>query len=249
MCVIYCGPASEVSDADFADMVDYSSNGVGIYGFDSGRYGRYLDPARALTVVRQEGDSEILLHLRLATSGHKGKAMLHPFRLPGGGFLAHNGIIGAFSYDPIRSDTAILAQDIWPLHGSDWLTDPILRLAFEAIVDGQRIAIVDVPGVSDRLTLFGEWYEHGAGIVSNRYWIPWTPPIKRPALMGVERFTDDTLTEYPQPDLSWREWLTYSDERSATVILCKCPCASWSDCVCDCDCQDEASLCRCLEED
>ena len=55
--------------------------------------------------------SPFVIHFRIRTHGKTDAERTHPFRLPDGSALAHNGVIsGSGFYDPVKSDTQIFIE-------------------------------------------------------------------------------------------------------------------------------------------
>lgn len=106
MCVIASIPAGQnVSEEDIREMWDRNSDGGGISYIDQGKVKVYksmkLKPylKKIKTVVKNFGDNDILLHMRIATHGEVCIANTHPFAVKQQGkalpnvVFAHNGIL------------------------------------------------------------------------------------------------------------------------------------------------------------
>ena len=106
MCVIASIPAGEnVSEEDIRDMWNRNSDGGGISYIDKGKVKVYksmkLKPylKKVQSVIKNFGDEDILLHMRIATHGEVCIANTHPFAVKQQGkalpnvVFAHNGIL------------------------------------------------------------------------------------------------------------------------------------------------------------
>ena len=106
MCVIASIPAGQdVSEEDIRDMWTRNPDGGGISYIDKGQVKVYksmkLKPylKKIKTVIKNFGDEDILLHMRIATHGEVCIANTHPFAVKQNGkackniVFAHNGIL------------------------------------------------------------------------------------------------------------------------------------------------------------
>ena len=64
---------------------------------------------RIIYLTNDMNKTNFLIHFRLATSGLKSEAQVHPIKICGNIYLAHNGIEAAFDYKDDRSDTQNMA--------------------------------------------------------------------------------------------------------------------------------------------
>jgi hypothetical protein len=120
MCLILKLPAGDtLTDAEILDVHRRNPDGFGAVWHDATGSVRTLrtmprkpaDAIRDFRLARDASPGEMWLHWRMATHGVVSLEMAHPFRLPGGVALVHNGVFASWG-DHERSDTAELCQDI-----------------------------------------------------------------------------------------------------------------------------------------
>ena len=111
--------------------------------------------------------SAFVVHFRIRTHGLTDAERTHPFRLPDGSALAHNGVLaGSKFYDPVKSDTQLFIERFGGL-----LTKEILAKEKEVIgnaIGYNKFAILHKDGdftiVNDRLGQWdkGRWFSNAS---------------------------------------------------------------------------------------
>jgi hypothetical protein len=145
-------------------------------------------------------DRPVVMHWRMATSGHTVDDLAHPFSVPGGS-LIHNGVLPdwAARARPGQSDTAALAEHV------------------SAVVAGSGMTPAEVY----TSTTFREWLERevkGSAVVVVRDG-GHIDHYGNPGLMHADRWLSNTYAGpasiYPTPARSvysgWGGWATYDD--------------------------------------
>ena len=111
--------------------------------------------------------SAFVVHFRIRTHGLTDAERTHPFRLPDGGALAHNGVLSGTTFnDPIKSDTQIFIERFGKL-----LTKEILSKEKDVLghaIGYNKFAIIHNDGdftiVNDRLGTWdkGRWFSNSS---------------------------------------------------------------------------------------
>lgn len=164
MCVIIFKPAKEVIiKRDLLTAYENNPDGCGIADITAGKCVKGLWTAKQLwRAYRERADHDLIIHLRIATSGKVDAAACHPFLLKNGGCLAHNGVIsGLTDRDSDLSDTQMLVAMLESCRSVD-LQLQILR----SHSGSNRFAFLDRKG---RLHLLGSWSKRGGLSVSNQH--------------------------------------------------------------------------------
>ena len=180
MCIIIIKPVKEtVLKQDLKAAYTRNPDGCGIYDVTKHKLIKGLWSFKELwSRVQEAKDHELVIHLRVATSGKIDAQACHPFRLKDGSVLAHNGIISGLS-DPHsdRSDTQELVA-ILDRCRSDSLRLEVLR----SHASSNRFAYVTR---SSQTHLLGDWHKYRGLSLSNSYGY------------GIQK-----LTEYPYQSAS-----------------------------------------------
>jgi hypothetical protein len=113
MCNIIYSPKGIISKHT-QDIMDSNPDGFGIVNLSTGKVKRSLDYALAwdqLYECKKNGEGYII-HFRWCSAGIVSKSNCHPFSVPGGGLLMHNGHSEAWNMCGVRPDTYHIAQAI-----------------------------------------------------------------------------------------------------------------------------------------
>ncbi len=143
---------SPLSDDELRSVYRKNADGMGAVYTEKGRLKawRYVpqnadDAIAAYRVTLERADDRVVWHWRYATHGTVSVAMAHPFGLPFGAYLLHNGVLGAWGNraGPGESDTACLARHIAAIatHASTY-DDPRFREWLAREVQGSAVLIV-----------------------------------------------------------------------------------------------------------
>lgn len=120
MCIIAVTPPNtQLTDEEIAACWSANDDGAGFAYVDTGKVKirkGFLgkdDFTRALKSVQAKygATSPFVIHFRIRTHGQLDAERTHPFRLPDGSALAHNGVLhGADFYDSVKSDTQLFIE-------------------------------------------------------------------------------------------------------------------------------------------
>lgn len=171
MCVIIYKPENvSLSKADFMCAFDRNSQGFGLYDVQANHLVKGMSTKKqAWKTIKTVMRHELIIHLRIATSGNIDADSCHPFRLKDGAILAHNGVIDGLS-DPKAdlSDTQRLAVLL------DRIASDAIRLEVLRSHSGdQKFAYVSR---HRKVHLIGQWSERAGCRVSNTY--SFVQPVK-----------------------------------------------------------------------
>jgi hypothetical protein len=191
-----------LTDEELRSVYRKNSDGMGAVYTERGRLKawRYVpknadDAIAAYRVTLDRADDRVVWHWRFATHGVVSVAMSHPFGLPFGAYLLHNGVLGAWGNRAAsgESDTACLARHIAAIatHASTY-DDPRFRAWLAREVQGSAVLIVRRSPDDGRMVVdrYGnEGIHHADRWLSNTYagpsslypppvWTPrqWSPP-------------------------------------------------------------------------
>jgi len=92
--------------------------------------------------VREEIDTPIILHFRIATSGKVNKQNCHPFEVNPGLWFAHNGMISGYGGNKI-SDTVEFNKIVLQELPDGFIDHPVIRGLVEHYISGSKIAFLD----------------------------------------------------------------------------------------------------------
>ena len=189
MCMLIHHPADAEPFArdEFEDIFKKNRAGFGVIwrwpngavSYEKGMWGpdRIWSQYRALM---DHGCREMVLHWRLATSGARDVANVHPFETAGGVLVAHNGVLRHRS-TRTESDTRCFITDVLAPAlkvGRRPLEDPVWRAWLARRVGvGNRLILwpreraepIIIEGDDAPVVYRGRWY-------SNLY--AWTPPME-----------------------------------------------------------------------
>lgn len=155
MCVIVVQPKGKYLDKDTAvaawgknpdgggyAYVDDNGNMVTFKSMEFNSFWSSFEQARSTN-----RDKNFLVHFRIATHGTVDLDNVHPFALPDGGVLAHNGIIHGVD-DPKdgRSDTRMFIDTVLPELGDFWYAKNYLNDMVGEWVGWSKFAILDPDG-------------------------------------------------------------------------------------------------------
>ena len=113
-----------------------------------------LDAEKALIkrAFKNRGNSDIILHWRIATHGGINKANCHPFPIGTDLMGAHNGMLPVLLDNAKtkqgRSDTRIFFQEYLELLPKNWLYNCYMVDLIEDYINGSKIAVLDLTGQS-----------------------------------------------------------------------------------------------------
>jgi hypothetical protein len=198
-----------LTDDEIAAIYRRNQDGMGAVYTVKGRLKawRYVpenaaDAIRAYRATLAQADDRVVLHWRYATHGVVSPAMAHPFALPFGAYLVHNGVLVAWGAKalPGESDTACLVRHIVAAatHASTY-DDPRFRSWLAAEANGSAILIVRRSPVDGSMVVdrFGN-----AGIDHNNRWL--SNSYAGPASL------------YPAPDRPAWTWASSSSSSSSS---------------------------------
>jgi predicted glutamine amidotransferase len=168
MCIIAVVPAGKtISEEELNNCWDSNGDGGGFAYAQNGvvkiRKGfmtkeEFMRSLKSL-MAKHGASTPFVIHFRIRTHGLTDKERTHPFRLPDGSALAHNGVLrGADMYDATKSDTQLFIEKYGTL-----LTKEILereKLVIGKAIGYNKFAIIH-PDAS--LTIvnesIGQWHE------------------------------------------------------------------------------------------
>ena len=173
MCLIIHKPkGQEIPQWVIESAQEYNPDGVGIMAEGDSRKFLSIKPEVVRDTVN--GFDDCAVHFRMATHGRVDKANVHPFKMRGGAYLMHNGILHAYApkkgCKAKKSDSALFVQHFCnPMilkNGS------IPKKALEAEIGSNAIAIMNKDGSIHR---YGKgWNEYKGCFMSNEY--AWDAP-------------------------------------------------------------------------
>lgn len=170
MCVIVLQPKGKYLSKDLAwEQWNGNSHGAGfVYFTDAGvpvvyKSMVFNDFWAAFERARSDNrDKNFLLHFRIATHGTVDEYNVHPFQLPTGEWLAHNGIFHAVPEDPakLKSDTQMFIEKVVPVLPARWYDTDYLADMVEEWMGWSKLVILDQTGeyyiLNERK---GTWFE------------------------------------------------------------------------------------------
>lgn len=127
-----------------------------------------------------EKDYELFIHLRMRTHGSVDEDNCHPFALPDGSFLMHNGTMTNVPECPTRtrSDTAMFCELVGDLLKNipDYIHNEVFHQLVTAVAGSDRIVILARDGRHYKLGK-GTWNTYDKLSLSNTYaWNVYTAP-------------------------------------------------------------------------
>lgn len=164
MCVIiFKNKSTQITKADLMQAYERNPDGCGIADMTTGKCIKGLWSAKTLwREYRTRCDHDLLIHLRIATSGKIDQERCHPFLLKNGGILAHNGVISGLSNPKSDlSDTQILVGML-----ESCRTIELQLQVLQSHAGDNRFAFLDRKG---KLHLLGKWEKYNGLSVSNLY--------------------------------------------------------------------------------
>lgn len=170
MCLIIHKPKGATIEKWIIESAkEYNADGIGIMA--NGISERFLKIATDKVYDKINKLDNAAIHFRMATHGTISIANVHPFKLNGGIFLMHNGIMTKYNppKDSSDSDTATFCKEYC---NPDIAINGKLNLRlFETAMSGQVMAIMHKFG---RITRHGNFHEYDGCFYSNHY--AWDSP-------------------------------------------------------------------------
>ena len=170
MCLIIHKPKGATIEKWILESAkEYNPDGIGIMANSSSE--RFLKIATDKVYDKINGLDNAVIHFRMATHGAVDIANCHPFKLHGGIFLMHNGIMN--SYNPPKdskdSDTATFVKEF--CNPSIAVNGKLNLKLFESAMTGQVMALMHRHG---RITRHGNFHDYEGCYYSNHY--AWDSP-------------------------------------------------------------------------
>jgi hypothetical protein len=186
MCLIIHKPAgTEIPRWVIDSALESNPDGFGIMAEGYSNKWRNITGKNAEAKLRELQEYELAVHFRWATDGKVTKRNAHPFKVKGGSYLMHNGILSKYrtSRTDTDSDTKRFVDTFCnpqvQQHGS------IPTAALESEIEGSAICLMLPDGIIKRYG--GGWSNHFDLWFSNEY--AWDAPGKYSK--GYARYIDD----------------------------------------------------------
>lgn len=174
MClIIYKAPGATLPpESQLYKAARINDDGAGLLDMDTGAVYKSLNSNDIVKrLVHNTGKrAHVAVHFRSRTHGPVDLLNTHPFELPDGGYLMHNGVLSKFGTNTLSDtgDFAAMVSELLHRHGWSALDEgSALRRMIDAVTSGSRILIADPEG---QPIFFGSWTDYEGGCkVSNEY--------------------------------------------------------------------------------
>jgi hypothetical protein len=222
MCLLSSKPANVQWNIEhLKESLKTNRDGYGLIGIREGVIQRSYGTTEIELIghLPKYQDIEAIFHARYATHGTKTKDQLHPYRVVGSIFMAHNGIFNIPTPDATKSDTWHMARRLGSLGHEKLiagLQNPEWIKAYEEMIGTNKVAFIE-PTVGVVIAnkqlgheVDGVWmsnnsyksYVYDKGGASN-YW----PPVKKYTPADFDNWTymhpDDMLDSWMEEEHPW----------------------------------------------
>jgi hypothetical protein len=164
MCIAILNAKGVITDNELKNSWDNNPEGAGMLFSDNGKLYEFKsynfdEFKKRYKTVRASIQGKIVLHFRIATSGHEKYVNLHPFFVSENLGFVHNGIISGLG-DNLRSDTFHFNEMLKRLP-NDFLKNEVQRELISSYIGSSKLLFLNSKGGHDIINEEAGKWENG----------------------------------------------------------------------------------------